>query len=208
MCTGQRLELANQLLVAADGEIDIDALLDRRYASLFKARDLGLSECVEGEICEGGPAPERQSFEQRPSGLLRISLAKRAPAVFHEPLESIAVEVVGRDAEHVPGTACEEDLFCIAALVQAAERLSKLRDVDLCGLHGGRRWMTLPQLVDQPIDRDDLVSVKQQDGQERPLLDATQVNLASLRPDLDRTEDSKLHVRRQRKPMPAPREWP
>src|SRR5262249_23046135 len=54
----------------------------------------------------------------------------------------------------------------------------------------------LPELVDQPVDRDGLVSVQEEDGEQRALLGAADTNLASLRPDLDRAEDPKLHVRR------------
>ena len=64
MRTDQRLELADQLLVTTEREIDIDALLDRRHASLFEARNLRLSERVEGEVRERGAPPERQSLEQ------------------------------------------------------------------------------------------------------------------------------------------------
>ena len=119
--------------------------------------------------------------------------AKGPSAVFHEPLEPVSVQLVRPDAEHVARTACDKNLLRVAGHVPAVERLSKLRDVDLDGLYGGRRRSSLPQLVDQPVDRDDFVSVEEEDGEKRALLDAAEANLATLRPDLDRAEDAKLH---------------
>jgi len=55
--------------------------------------------------------------------------------------------------------------------------------------------VTVPELVDQTINRDDLISVEQQDGQQSPLLDAAQGKPTPLRPDLNRPEDPKLHLR-------------
>src|SRR5262249_13295132 len=63
-----------------------------------------------------------------------------------------------------------------------------------------------PDLVDQPIDGDDLVAVEQQDRKGRPLLGTAQPKLSPLRPYLDRPEDPKLHLRGKRKPEIEPRE--
>src|SRR5262249_26269082 len=115
------------------------------------------------------------------------------PALFHEALESIAVQLVRPDLEHVSRTACDEDLVRGSSPVSSAEGLSKLRDMHLYGLDGGRRWSYFPQLVDQPVNRDNVVSVEKEHSEERALLDATQANLASIRPDLDRPQDPKLH---------------
>ena len=51
-----------------------------------------------------------------------------------------------------------------------AELLAQPRDVDLELLRGRRRRRLAPQLVDQPIGRDDLVGVQQQDREQRALL--------------------------------------
>ena len=40
----QRLELADELGVAAERELGVDALLERRHAQLLEARDLRLGE--------------------------------------------------------------------------------------------------------------------------------------------------------------------
>src|SRR5262249_21256922 len=71
----QSLELGDELVVTPERQIGLDPLFDRRDPGLLEARDLGLSERVECEVCERGSAPERQSFEQRLRGLLRIPCA-------------------------------------------------------------------------------------------------------------------------------------
>ena len=194
MCADQRLELADQRLVASRSEIGVDALLDSRHASRFKARDLGLCERIEGEVRKCRATPKRQSFEERLGCLLRSTCAKRPSAVFHEPLELVRVQLVRPNSEDVARTTCDKNLLRVAGHVPDVQRLSKLRDMDLDGLYGGRRWPIPPQLIDQPIDRDDFVSVEEEDGEKRALLDAAEANLATLRPDLDRAEDAKLHL--------------
>ena len=76
-----------------------------------------------------------------------------------------------------------------------SQRLAKLRDVDLEALRGGRRRTVAPELVDQAIGGDDLVAVKEQNGEHRALLRSAEGDLTSLRADLERPEDPKLHLR-------------
>ena len=121
-------------------------------------------------------------------------LRKGPSAVFHEPLEVVRVQLVRPNSEDVARTTCDKNLLRVAGHVPDVQRLSKLRDMDLDGLYGGRRWSIPPQLIDQPIDRDDFVSVEEEDGEKRALLDAAEANLETLRPDLDRAEDAKIHL--------------
>jgi hypothetical protein len=55
-----------------------------------------------------------------------------------------------------------------------------------------------PQLVDQLIRGDDVVGVDKEDGEQRTLLRAAQRQQPVAFPDLERAEDSELHVRPQR----------
>jgi hypothetical protein len=60
-------------------------------------------------------------------------------------------------------------------------------------LRGGRWWSLVPERVDQPPARDDLVGVKQEVDEERLLLAATNGDRPSVLDDLQRTKDAELH---------------
>jgi hypothetical protein len=60
---------------------------------------------------------------------------------------------------------------------------------------GTAGWPIRPEQVDELVDRDDLVRVEQQDGQERALLGRPEVREPSVLRDLERPEDAILHHR-------------
>jgi hypothetical protein len=69
-----------------------------------------------------------------------------------------------------------------------------LRDAVLDDLRRGRRRISLPELVDQAIARDDLVRVQEQDRQQLTLSRAPQRYRPPSRADLERTEDPIIHL--------------
>ena len=80
MLAWQRLELADQLGIAAERELRLDPLLDRGQTQLLEPGDLRLGERLVGEVGKRRAAPERQRLGrqlQRPLGLPAASA--RAP---------------------------------------------------------------------------------------------------------------------------------
>src|SRR5206468_5782968 len=61
------------------------------------------------------------------------------------------------------------------------------------GLRARHRRLLAPQRLDQPIGRNDLVDVQQQQREQRPLLDARERDNAVAVNDLKWTEDPELH---------------
>ena len=190
----ERLQHADELLVAAELEVGVDAIGERRQANLLESPDLRLGEGLEGEIGEGWSAPERERFEERPDRQPRTPRAQGASALLDQPLESIGVELVPPDTKEIARGPGDQHVVVVAPSAPTSECLAQLGDVHLYDLDSGRRRATGPELVDESIDRDDLVSVQQQDGQQHPLLAAAQRKLTLLRPDLKRPEDPKLHL--------------
>ena len=68
-----------------------------------------------------------------------------------------------------------------------------MRDVHLDGRGRGLRWCAAPDLVDQAIARDGLVGVEQQEGEQRALLRAPELQHPALHLDLERSEDAEFH---------------
>ncbi len=77
----------------------------------------------------------------------------------------------------------------------AAERLPQLAHVDLERRRGRVRRRAVPELVDQPIARDDPVRVQQQQREQCPLLRAAESHQLAVLRRFERAEDPKLDAR-------------
>ena len=64
MLGDQCLELSDDLRVAAEREVGVDAILEAGDASLLEAPDLGLRERLVGEVGERRAAPEIERVAQ------------------------------------------------------------------------------------------------------------------------------------------------
>ena len=81
MLGDERAQLADQVRVAAGGEIRVDALFARRPAQLLEPGDLGLRERLVGQVGERGPAPRpAPAGGSRRRGRDRIAAPRRAAA--------------------------------------------------------------------------------------------------------------------------------
>ena len=74
------------------------------------------------------------------------------------------------------------------------QRAAQMRDVVLQDLPGRRRRTPAPQLVDQPLARDDLVAMQQQIPEHRPLAIAAHSDRAVAIGHLQRPENSVVHA--------------
>ena len=76
-----------------------------------------------------------------------------------------------------------------------AEQLAELRDEVLERGDRGFRRLLAPQLIDDPVGRDDRIRVEQEEREESPLPLSAERDGPGLVRDLDRTEDPVLqHV--------------
>ena len=145
MAGHERLELADELAVAAEGEIGLDPLFERRELKLFEACDLGLCERFVGEVDKRGTAPEGECPPQLLRRLLVLSLATRATRLLQHVAHAVRVELVALDLEDVAAPAGPEHSGSVRRGVPVAvERPPQPRDVSLEGLDGCRRGRLAP----------------------------------------------------------------
>ena len=150
MLLDELFQLADQVAGGAELEVGIDPLLERRESCLLEAADLVAGKRLEREVLEGRPPPERQRGAELLGPLARLG----APCLGGQPLEARQVELLRVDPQDVSGRLGDDQL--------RTDRLSQPRDVVLQRGAGGLRWGRPPDLVDQPVGRDDLVRVQQQ----------------------------------------------
>src|SRR5262249_41610971 len=86
MSGDKRLELAHQLGVAAQSQVRLDSLLERRDTQFLEPRDLVLSERVHGEVGQWRTAPQSECFEQRATRQPRTTGTECTSALLEEPL--------------------------------------------------------------------------------------------------------------------------
>ena len=157
----ERLELGDELGVAAQREVGLDALLDDDGAQLLEPGDLRLRERLVDEVGERRAAPERERLAQRDLGGGRVARLERGPPLLRERDEAVHVDALGLELEHVARRARRDD---------GAERLAELRDVDLDGVRGRLGRIAGPERLDEPVDGDDASRLEREHGEERARL--------------------------------------
>ena len=181
----ESLELGHELVVVAEGELGLDAILERGDMELLEPRDLVLREPLVGEIGERCPVPERQCLPQPVRGIGVVAGLECHPALSEQPLEAVAIELSRLDRNAV-GAADGADRV-------SRELLAQRRDAVLQDLGGGRRRILAPELVDDHVAGERLVRVEEEQRQDRALLGAAERELSLAVERLKRPEDAVVH---------------
>ena len=188
----ERLELADELGVAATFEIGVETRLDRDKPELLQPCDLGLRPALVREVCEGGAAPELERRSELGGSLERGELRRCGKS----PLELGAVQLLGREIEAVP--------VCLGGDRLRPERLAELRDVALDRGLWPPRCLLRPERLDQRIGRDRPPTLEGQHGEDRPLLAAAERQRNAVPPRRQRAEESELDAAAGRHPSWRP----
>ncbi len=151
MLVDQATELADELPVTTQCELGVDADLDRPESKLLETLALRLPAEVEPDAGENGTAPERERFGRARGGAPGVSGRGRLRCLAEERLEEPRVEDGVAEPDAVPAaSSLERD----AARDQG---LPEPRHVCLEAVRRGRRGVVPPDLVDEPLEGNDLV---------------------------------------------------
>ena len=173
MLGDKRLELADHLRLAAELELSLEPVLPCRYARLFEPGGLGHHRVFELDVREGRPTPEPERFAQARRPLLR----RFARGVSDDALEAVDIDHIPRNVEQVTRRASDEHL--------GTEHLPELRDEVLERADGCLRGFVAPELVHQPIRRDDLTGAQREEREQGALFLAAHVEDATVDVDLE-----------------------
>jgi len=132
-------------------------------------------------------SPRQSSSASRNVSALAAGVAalERGACLVSQPFEAPQVDLLGFDLEDVSRSSRGDD--------PRPERLAQARDMAVQGGRRRRRRLPIPELVDQPIARDDPVCVQQQEGQHGALFPASERNGAPVLPHFDRAKDAVVH---------------
>ena len=197
MLAHELLELRGQLGVPADQEPRLEAVLQRRQAQLAQAAQRTAHRCVELELRERRAAPERERPLEDRGGLLGAAGQQCLPPLAAQPLEAVHIEPFRVDPKDVAVQLGHE------RRVRAPRRheLADLRQVDVQGGGDRARPLGAPHPLDQPLARDGLVGVQEQECEQRALPRAAERERLAVDTGLERPEQ-----RERETPVPfAPR---
>ena len=133
-------------------QLGSDPLLEHAEAQILEPADLVLRERLAAP-CR--PAARRARARAPPAAAARARGRLERARLADEPLEAAEVELVAVELEHVPGRPRVQE--------PRPEQLAKLRDRVLERGRRGPGRMLAPELVDEPLRRDGLVRVQEQD---------------------------------------------
>jgi hypothetical protein len=179
------------LMVRAGGEPRRCQGLDRLESKLLEPSDLRLGEFLVGEIREWRASPEAQSFADRHLAPVRIAGSDGPGSLVHQPLEPARVDRIGIGLQGVAGGPGEDDRLA-GHRIQYLPELGHV-DLDRVGSRAGRS--IVPHQLDQLVGGNDLVRVKEEDGQHGPLLRRPEVCELAVGGHFKRAEDAKSDAR-------------
>ena len=99
----QPLELGDQLGVAANREIGVEAQLERDQPQLFQPGDRVRRKRLVAEVRQRLSPPERERLPQGIAGFSRVPLLEQPPSLREEPLEPLEIKRTGLQLQYVSG---------------------------------------------------------------------------------------------------------
>ena len=168
----QRVELWHELGVTPQREVDLDPRLERPKPGVVELACYRRGKGLVLEVGERPASPEAEPLAHRFGSLLGFTLLEQSPAFGDQELETAQVELVILDEEHVARRLRDEQLR-VAAVV-GLEQLAQPGHVRLQRRLGicGRRLA--PELLDEPVARDDLSRAQEKQGEQCFLLRSSQ----------------------------------
>ena len=162
MLGDQGLELTDQRVMAPELQVGLDPVFERDQTQFLEPRDLVLGEGLVGEVGQRRSATELERLGQGLGGDRRVAAVELLSPLGRQALEPVDIDLLGLDLEHVAATAGDERAV--------AQRLAQAGDVHLHCLDRRLRRPLAPELVGDPVGRDDLAAMEQQDRQHTALL--------------------------------------
>jgi hypothetical protein len=185
----QRVQLPQQLAVAAKLKIELDPLDDRSQALLLELRPLGGKQTVRAHSPERLSAPETERLVDPLPSDSRLTVRARPMRLAERLLPAVDIALARLHIQSVAVRLIDEPAAVTASL---AQRLAQARDMHLQAVTRSRGRVLAPQLVDQPLSGHDATAHQRQDRKQRAGPLTSQPYRPATRPRLDRTEQLDL----------------
>jgi hypothetical protein len=138
--------------------------------NLLEGADVVLGEILVGEVRERSTGPDVDSLLEFGCSARDVSAPNLRKPLPDQPFEAKNVDRVRWSVQGVPGCPGLDERRPVAV----GESLAEVRHIELNGVFGSARRGLAPNLLDDLVDRHDLVGVKQQNRQHGALLGRAQ----------------------------------
>jgi hypothetical protein len=187
---GEAVQFADEVGVAAHDEVGVDPVLQRRQPRLLQLRRRAARGGGVEQVVEHGPPPQREGGAQRVGGLGRRPGGELRPPLGVQPGEAGGIEVGVVDLQHVPGRPGDEP----PVGARRPQRAAEAGHVHPQRVGGALRHPVAPESLGQPLGRDGLVRVEQEQREQHALAHAAEVERHARRVEhLERAEYAELH---------------
>ncbi len=123
----------------------------------------------------------------------RSNFERRTARLVEQPLETIRIDLFRLDRQAIAAPNGLQERGRLALSPARLELFSQPRHEPLDDRAGGRRRVLSPELVDEPLRRDGLAGVKDEQSEEHTATSRRQVDASSPVEDLHRPQDPELH---------------
>jgi hypothetical protein len=182
----ERAKLRDELRMAAEEEVRFDPGAESVEPPILEMRGGRPRERLVLEVGERASTPKPEGGAKYFGSPSRIARLESRPTLTDEVLELLEVELARFQSKHVPRRLRDENGCAVG------KHLAKTRYVRLQRHPGVLRWRLAPELVDEPIARDELVRPEQKDRENSSLLRAAEVEGVLAFPDLERPQDAEV----------------
>ena len=104
----QRGQLANNVALAPERKIRVDALLQGAQMQILELRDRRLREGLVGKVGQRRPTPQSQPVAQDRGSPPGVACRQRLAPLLDRSPEAVEVKLAGRDAKQVPVPASDQ----------------------------------------------------------------------------------------------------
>ncbi len=163
------LQLGHERTVTPLGEVRVDPVLERLEPQLFQPTRLRVPRSRLVDAGERLSAPKTESRTQDRGGPAGLPGGKCVSPLEREPFEPRRIDRLRVDPQHVAGGAGDEHRARCARHPVGLEHLPELRHEPVQRGRRRIRWSLSPELVDQPVARDDHVRTDEESSEKRPL---------------------------------------
>ena len=182
MLSRQVPEVGQQVLVAPASELGLEPALRGKQSQLLQPRRNRLHRRLVGQVGERRARPQVQRSGERGRRFVEVLALEREAALLRETLESGQVERVGPHPDRVARPAGDDRV--------PADQLAQVGDGPLDDVRGAGGRIVVPQLVDQPLCRDDRVRLGEQQNQRRAVPGRPEVDRPAVDERLERTQQA------------------
>jgi hypothetical protein len=194
MGLSQRAELGDQRGVAPQRQVGVNPRFDSTKPQLVQTAAKPGDEVVTSQIGQDSTAPQRESTNKFRCSYCRLTARNASLTGRQQTLELCDIDCSGHDVQAVTARLSDQDTRGLTPGSTGFQSLPKSEHIRLDRRRVSGRWMFRPQGIRDLFHGDRSITLREQKGEHRALLRATDVDRRSVPQHLQGTEHAEPEV--------------